>query len=147
MEIIQNVRGVISELGRKIGIDCRWNDRAIVIQDNSGRKCHIELLQSEGLLIVSLPLEHPKHKEYTHADILELNIDISFLKGTWAGYDWKSDCICLCKSTEVAILTADHIKDIILHLFHIEENLQKKISSTRRIGLGSAQKINRHVRY
>lgn len=114
---------IISDLGKRIGMNLHWNDNIIIITDNKNREWRLDTGMTMEILAISVPVLKINPENEEMRDWMKLNFEFEKMKGSWVAFDAKDCSLQLCSSLNLSVITIEWLEAVMIHMLKLSGEL------------------------
>jgi hypothetical protein len=137
---------IISDLGKRIGINLHWNDNVIIITDNEKREWRLDTGMTMEILTISVTVLKINPENEDIKDWMKLNFEFEKMKGSWVAFDAKDCSLQLCSSLNLSVITIEWLEAVMTHMLKLSGELVSILDSYRKQQLSKPDQ-SKNARY
>ncbi|MGY2291465.1 type III secretion system chaperone [Pseudomonas sp. SDO528_S397] len=114
---------IISDLGKRIGMNLHWNDNIIIITDHEHREWRLDTGMTTEFLAISVPVLKTLPENEDMRAWMNLNLEFEKMKGSWVAFDTKEGSLQLCSSLDLSVITIQWLEAVMTHMLKLSGEL------------------------
>lgn len=119
----RRIASIISDLGRRIGMNLNWNDNIIIVTDNVGREWRLDTGLTLEFLAISVPVLKINSDSEEMKDWMKLNLEFEKMKGSWIAFDAEGSTLNLCSSLNLSVITIEWLEAVMIHMLKLSDEM------------------------